>query len=178
MGEKKYTLKELSELYYQGFFRNTRVGQDIEDKLAAYNIKVLMDYENELSNTLEEILEEENISDTSEYYRKLIDDKRLTRVNTAIFNFIAYLKTHHPDMMAPIGRPNKDKENYLDLASLRLQFKATRDLFSKLYDLYQTFYTRNRYPYINQRLFLEKLSGFPYYFKKDEDKQLLSKNVK
>ena len=81
-------------------------------------------------------------------------------------------------MMAPIGRPNKDKENYLDLASLRLQFKTTRDLFSKLYDLYQTFYTRNRFPYVNQRLFLEKLSVFPYYFKKDEDKQLLSKNVK
>ena len=178
MGEKKYTLKELSELYHQGFFKNTQVGQDIEDKLVAYNIKVLMDYENELSNTLEEILEEENISDTSEYYKKLIDDKRLTRVNTAIFNFIAYLKTHHPDMMAPIGRPNKDKENYLDLASLRLQFKATRDLFSKLYDLYQTFYTRNRFPYVNQRLFLEKLSVFPYYFKKDEDKQLLSKNVR
>lgn len=178
MGEKKYTLKELSELYYQGFFKNTKIGQDIEDKLESYSVKVLMEHEKELSVTLEEILKEEKISNTSEYYKKLIDDKRLTRVNTAIFNFMSYIKTHHPDMIAPIDRSNKDKENYIDLATLRLQYKSTRDLFSKLYGLYQTFYTRNRLPYVNQRLFLEKLSGFPYYFKKDEDKQLLSKNVK
>ena len=165
MGEKKYTLKELSELYYQGFFRNTKIGQNIEDKLEAYAAKVLMAHEKELSLT-------------SEYYKKLIDDKRLTRVNTAIFNFMSYIKTHHPDMIAPIDKRNNDKENYLDLATLRLQFKSTRDLFSKLYRLYQTFYTRNRFPYVNQRLFLEKLSTFPYYFKKDEDKTVLNEHRK
>ena len=178
MGEKKYTLKELSELYYQGFFRNTKIGKNIEDKLEAYAAKVLMAHEKELSLTLEEILKEEKILDTSEYYKKLIDDKRLTRVNTAIFNFMSYIKTHHPDMIAPIDKRNNDKENYLDLATLRLQFKSTRDLFSKLYRLYQTFYTRNRFPYVNQRLFLEKLSTFPYYFKKDEDKTVLNEHRK
>lgn len=177
MSERKYELNELSELYYQGFFKNTKIGQKIDDKLDAYSDKVLKEHEKELINALHVILAEEGIPNASEYYKQLIDDKRLTRVNTAIFAFVSFLRKYRPDMVKPIGR-NKEREKYLDLTEVRLQRKSARDLFSELYELYQTFYTRNRFPYLNQRLFLEKLSAFPYYFKKDEDKTVLNEHKK
>ena len=177
MSERKYELNELSELYYQGFFKNTKIGQKIDDKLDAYSDKVLKEHEKELINALHMILAEEGIPITLAISLHAPNDKRLTRVNTAIFAFVSFLRKYRPDMIKPIGR-NKEREKYLDLTEVRLQRKSARDLFSELYGLYQTFYTRNRFPYLNQRLFLEKLSSFPYYFKKDEDKTVLNEHKK
>ena len=36
MLEKEYKIEELSELYEQGFFKNTRIGQEIEDMVAEF----------------------------------------------------------------------------------------------------------------------------------------------
>lgn len=41
MLEKEYKIEELTELYEQGFFKNTRVGQEIEDMAAEFKENLL-----------------------------------------------------------------------------------------------------------------------------------------
>lgn len=173
---KEYSYRELEELYDQGFFKNTKESELIEDEIQELKSSLIIKHSKALTKVIDDILIEENIRDVSQYYHDLIDNRRLTRVNTAIFAFIGYIKKHYPELIS-----NKDSlrhSNYVDLEKLRLQFKDARDLFSDIYDLYKTYYTRNKFPYVNQRLFLEKLSKFPYLYKIDDGKELNPKYIK
>lgn len=168
MLEKEYKIEELSELYEQGFFKNTRIGQEIEDMVAEFKENLLRSNKIELANATNLILQEEGIETTDEFYEKYIADKRRTRVNMSLFSFIKYLKSNHPEMIRSQSEPYDD--NFVDLKTVRLQFRNARNYFNDLHLLYKNFYDRNNFTYINQRLFLEKLSEFPYYFRIDPGK--------
>lgn len=168
MLEKEYKIEELTELYEQGFFKNTRVGQEIEDMVAEFKENLLRNSKIELANATNLILQEEGIETTDEFYEKYIADKRRTRVNMALFSFIKYLKSNHPEMIRAQSESYDD--NFADLKTVRLQFRNARNYFNDLHLLYKNFYDRNNFTYINQRLFLEKLSEFPYDFRIDPGK--------
>ena len=68
MLEKEYKIEELSELYEQGFFKNTRIGQEIEDMVAEFKEKLLRNNKIELANATNLILQEEGIETTDEFY--------------------------------------------------------------------------------------------------------------
>lgn len=84
---------------------------------------------------------------------------------------MGYIKKHYPELIVHKDTIRVGNE-YADIGELKLQFIDVRNLFSKIYSLYKTYYTRNRFPYVSQRLFLEKLSKFPYLFKIDDGKKL------
>lgn len=86
----------------------------------------------------------------------------------ALFSFIKYLKSNHPEMIR--AQSDLCDDNFADLKTVRLQFRNARNYFSDLHLLYKNFYDRNNFTYINQRLFLEKLSEFPYDFRIDPGK--------
>ena len=92
---KEYKIEELSELYEQGFFKNTRIGQEIEDMVAEFKENLLRNNKIELANATNLILQEEGIETTDEFYEKYIADKRRTRVNMSLFSFIKYLRVSH-----------------------------------------------------------------------------------
>jgi len=137
MSERKYELNELSELYYQGFFKNTKIGQKIDDKLDAYSDKVLKEHEKEMADFVK------SLSPKVESVQFDWDSMEVGQVGNGTPQGGGYMMTvngrinNNKDTKFTLGFPLKRNLNEIPEKLVIIQMQPIRILKGNLWDLYE-----------------------------------------